>query len=118
MPDSTFGDYLDRLYGLPVARERFPTRTEDLRGSCYRLLRAGLIGRPPNLRIRLYLRVEIRMRFELQVRFRGSGGRMRRYIAEFIGTGVLVFGGCGSAVLAGEKIGYAGIALAFGLALL
>jgi aquaporin Z len=43
---------------------------------------------------------------------------MRRYIAEFIGTGVLVFGGCGSAVLAGEKIGYAGIALAFGLALL
>src|SRR5262252_1110466 len=43
---------------------------------------------------------------------------MRRYIAEFIGTGVLVFGGCGSAVLAGEKIGYAGIALAFGLSLL
>jgi aquaporin Z len=43
---------------------------------------------------------------------------MRRYIAEFIGTSVLVFGGCGSAVLAGEKIGYAGVALAFGLSLL
>jgi aquaporin Z len=43
---------------------------------------------------------------------------MRRYIAEFIGTFVLVFGGCGSAVLAGDKIGYAGIALAFGLSLL
>src|SRR5215471_12402793 len=46
------------------------------------------------------------------------GGRMRRYIAEFIGTFVLVFGGCGSAVLAGEKIGFVGIALAFGLSLL
>jgi aquaporin Z len=43
---------------------------------------------------------------------------MKRYIAEFIGTFVLVFGGCGSAVLAGEKIGFAGIALAFGLSLL
>src|SRR6476660_10154973 len=43
---------------------------------------------------------------------------MKRYLAEFIGTFVLVFGGCGSAVLAGEKIGYAGVALAFGLSLL
>jgi aquaporin Z len=43
---------------------------------------------------------------------------MKRYIAEFIGTFVLVFGGCGSAVLAGEKIGFAGVALAFGLSLL
>ena len=43
---------------------------------------------------------------------------MKRYIAEFIGTFVLVFGGCGSAVLAGNKIGFAGVALAFGLALL
>ena len=43
---------------------------------------------------------------------------MKRYVAEFIGTFVLVFGGCGSAVLAGGKIGYAGIALAFGLSLL
>jgi glycerol uptake facilitator-like aquaporin len=31
---------------------------------------------------------------------------MKRYIAELIGTFVLVFGGCGSAVLAGDKIGF------------
>jgi aquaporin Z len=43
---------------------------------------------------------------------------MKRYIAEFLGTFVLVFAGCGSAVLAGERIGFAGIALAFGLSLL
>jgi len=34
------------------------------------------------------------------------------------GTFVLVFGGCGSAVIAGSKIGYSGIAFAFGLSLL
>ncbi len=43
---------------------------------------------------------------------------MRKYAAELIGTFVLVFGGVGSAVLAGDKIGALGIALAFGLALL
>jgi aquaporin Z len=43
---------------------------------------------------------------------------MSRYLAEFVGTFVLVFGGCGSAVLAGDKIGFAGVALAFGLSLL
>jgi aquaporin Z len=43
---------------------------------------------------------------------------MKRYAAEFVGTFVLVLGGVGSAVLAGEKIGYVGIALAFGLSLL
>src|SRR5215475_14074051 len=43
---------------------------------------------------------------------------MKRYIAEFFGTFVLVFGGCGSAVLAGDKIGYLGVAFAFGLSLL
>lgn len=43
---------------------------------------------------------------------------MKRYIAEFIGTFVLVFGGCGSAVLAGGKIGFTGVAFAFGLSLL
>ena len=42
----------------------------------------------------------------------------RRAAAEFIGTFVLVFGGVGSAVLAGEAIGALGVALAFGLSLL
>ena len=43
---------------------------------------------------------------------------MKRYYAEFVGTFVLVFGGVGSAVLAGGKIGFAGVSLAFGLSLL
>jgi aquaporin Z len=43
---------------------------------------------------------------------------MSRYFAEFIGTFVLVFGGCGAAVLAGDKIGFVGVSLAFGLSLL
>src|ERR1051325_4500411 len=43
---------------------------------------------------------------------------MNRYVAEFVGTFVLVFGGCGSAVLAGDKIGFLGVSLAFGLSLL
>lgn len=43
---------------------------------------------------------------------------MKKYIAEMIGTFVLVFGGCGSAVLAGEKIGFLGVSIAFGLTLL
>jgi aquaporin Z len=43
---------------------------------------------------------------------------MRAYLAELLGTFVLVFGGVGSAVLAGGKIGNVGIAFAFGLALL
>src|SRR5271155_2785277 len=43
---------------------------------------------------------------------------MKRYFAEFFGTFVLVFGGCGSAVLAGDHIGFAGVAFAFGLSLL
>ncbi len=46
----------------------------------------------------------------------------RRTVAEFLGTFWLVFGGCGSAVLAagfpGLGIGFAGVALAFGLTLL
>ena len=44
---------------------------------------------------------------------------MKKYIAEFIGTSWLVFGGCGSAVLAAGfpdlGIGFVGVALAFGL---
>jgi aquaporin Z len=47
---------------------------------------------------------------------------MKRVAAEFIGTFWLVFGGCGAAVLASKfpdtGIGFAGIALAFGLTLL
>ena len=46
----------------------------------------------------------------------------KRCGAEFFGTFWLVFGGCGSAVLAAAipqlGIGYAGVALAFGLTLL
>jgi aquaporin Z len=38
--------------------------------------------------------------------------------AEFLGTFVLVFGGCGTAVLAGKEVGFAGVALAFGLTVL
>jgi aquaporin Z len=43
---------------------------------------------------------------------------MKKYTAELVGTFVLVFGGVGSAVLAGGKIGYLGVAFAFGLSLL
>lgn len=39
----------------------------------------------------------------------------KRYVAEFLGTFVLVFIGCGSAVLAGKYIGFVGISFAFGL---
>src|SRR5262245_53288047 len=43
---------------------------------------------------------------------------MRVYLAEAVGTFVLVFGGCGAAVLAGDHIGYLGVSFAFGLSLL
>jgi aquaporin Z len=43
---------------------------------------------------------------------------MKRYLAEAMGTFVLVFGGCGSAVLAGDNIGFVGVSFAFGLVLL
>lgn len=42
----------------------------------------------------------------------------REYIAEFIGTMILVIGGCGTAILAGAKVGWLGVSLAFGLSLL
>lgn len=42
----------------------------------------------------------------------------RRVLAEALGTFVLVFGGVGSAVIAGEAIGNLGVAFAFGLSLL
>lgn len=43
---------------------------------------------------------------------------LRRYVAELLGTFVLVFMGCGSAVLAGSYIGFVGISFAFGLSVL
>ena len=47
---------------------------------------------------------------------------MKKYSAEFFGTFVLVFGGCGSAVLAASfpvfGIGFVGVSLAFGLTVL
>ncbi|TXT61581.1 MAG: aquaporin [Promethearchaeota archaeon] len=42
----------------------------------------------------------------------------KKYIAELFGTFVLVFMGCGSAVIAGDQIGNVGISFAFGLAVL
>src|ERR1043165_3973464 len=43
---------------------------------------------------------------------------MQRYIAEFVGTFVLVFASCGAAVIAGEVIGFVGVSFAFGLSLM
>ena len=43
---------------------------------------------------------------------------MKKYLAEFLGTFVLVFIGTASAVVAGKSIGYLGIALAFGISVL
>ena len=42
---------------------------------------------------------------------------MKRYIAELIGTMVLVLFGCGSAAIAGQFLGTLGIAMAFGLSI-
>jgi aquaporin Z len=39
----------------------------------------------------------------------------KKYVAELIGTMVLVLMGCGSAVIAGNAIGFSGISFAFGL---
>jgi aquaporin Z len=39
----------------------------------------------------------------------------QKFAAEFIGTFVLVLGGCGTAVLAGSHVGWLGVAIAFGL---
>jgi aquaporin Z len=43
---------------------------------------------------------------------------LKKYLAELVGTFVLVFGGVGSAVLAGSHIGFVGVSFAFGLSLL
>ena len=41
----------------------------------------------------------------------------KKFIAELIGTAILVLFGCGSAVIAGSAIGFTGLALAFGLSI-
>jgi aquaporin Z len=43
---------------------------------------------------------------------------MKKYLAEMIGTFILVLFGCGTAVVAGDKVGVVGIAFAFGFALI
>jgi aquaporin Z len=45
-----------------------------------------------------------------------QGGFMKKYFAELVGTFILVLFGCGTAVIAGDKVGILGIAFAFGLA--
>jgi aquaporin Z len=45
-------------------------------------------------------------------------GLGKRLAAEFLGTFWLVLGGCGAAVLAGDRIGWHGVSLAFGLTVL
>lgn len=46
-----------------------------------------------------------------------EAGGLKKYSAEALGTFVLTFFGCGSAVFAGDKLGTLGIALAFGLSI-
>ena len=43
---------------------------------------------------------------------------MKKCLAEFIGTFTLVLFGCGTAVVAGDKVGIVGIAFSFGFALI
>ncbi len=47
-----------------------------------------------------------------------NGTNIKKYVAELLGTFVLIFAGLGTAVLAEKSIGLIGIAFAFGLALL
>src|SRR5215472_4536519 len=47
-----------------------------------------------------------------------TGLPMKSYLAEMVGTFVLVFCGVGSAVFSGDRIGVVGVSLTFGLALL
>jgi aquaporin Z len=47
-----------------------------------------------------------------------QGGIMKKYLAELVGTFILVLFGCGTAVIAGDKVGILGIAFAFGLGLI
>jgi len=60
--------------------------------------------------------------FRLAPLFYGENSMTKRLLAEFLGTFWLVFGGCGSAVLAAAYpelgIGFVGVSLAFGLTVL
>lgn len=42
----------------------------------------------------------------------------RKMLAEFLGTFWLVFGGCGTAIFAGQHVGWLGVSFAFGLTVL
>ncbi len=42
----------------------------------------------------------------------------KKYVSEFIGTMTLVLFGCGTAVIAGDNVGFLGISFAFGFALI
>src|SRR5438132_1970887 len=87
-------------------------------------------GRParpsmrPRPRIKSGAAVPRRQIIRIDERFAGTAvmNMARKLVAEFLGTGWLVLGGCGSAVLAAAVpnfgIGYAGVALAFGLTVL
>src|SRR6185436_16601760 len=63
-----------------------------------------------------------RLRSAHTIDWKGGHLMTRRLSAEFLGTAWLVFGGCGSAVLAaafpGLGIGFVGVSLAFGLTVL
>jgi aquaporin Z len=54
----------------------------------------------------------------MTLRFTTKEGTMKKYVAEAVGTFILVLFGCGTAVVAGDKVGVVGIALAFGFALI
>lgn len=47
-----------------------------------------------------------------------GNNNVKKYVAEMVGTFVLVFMGCGSAVVAGAHIGFVGISFTFGLSVL
>jgi aquaporin Z len=48
----------------------------------------------------------------------GNDDSYKKYVAELVGTYILVFTGCGSAVIAGGQIGYTGVSFAFGFSVL
>src|ERR1700704_1239764 len=65
-----------------------------------------------------FLRRKRTKRSSPPIDFEEAGMALKRACAELLGTFVLVFGGVGTAVLAGDHVGYLGVAFAFGLSLL